>query len=61
MARHKWNGKAYGSSDGEKSGLTVACEKCGCIKEFVRGVPTYFIDDNLYDRYAPPCDERLIK
>lgn len=36
------------------------CLKCGCVKEYVKGIPTYFIDDRVYDRKAPKCDERLL-
>lgn len=51
--RHKWDAKTGSSS--------VGCVKCGCIRQFVGGIPTYFIDDNVYDRKAPECDERLLK
>lgn len=36
------------------------CVKCGCVKEYVKGIPTYFIDDNVYDKKAPQCDERFM-
>jgi hypothetical protein len=58
--KHKWNGKA-GECSGYKCNGAVACVKCGMIKEFIHGIPTYFIDDTLRDRYAPDCDERILK
>lgn len=53
--KHKWNGKAGNSQDG----LVVSCIKCGMIKQTIKGYPTYFIDETLYDKKAPKCDERL--
>ena len=44
--RHKWNGSI-------KTG-SVACIKCKCIKEIVRGEVQYFINDNTYLK-APEC------
>lgn len=61
MGRHKWNGRGKIKVDANHGGLTVYCVRCGCIKEFVTGYPTYFIDDTLYDKIAPKCDKRLIK
>lgn len=52
--RHKWNGKAYGNCEEGKGGLGVACLNCDCVKEIIRGKPTYFIDDTVYHK-APPC------
>jgi len=62
--RHKWNGnnsfnRIRNNSDG-RSSMAVACVKCGCVKEYIDGIPTYFIDDVLHDGKAPPCDERLL-
>lgn len=59
--RHKWHGQSKGSADHDKGGLLAQCVKCGCVKEFVCGIPTYFIDDTVYDRYTPSCDERNVK
>lgn len=62
MARHKWdrgfNGKKKVNSN--RGGDSSWCVKCGCVKEYVKGVPTYFIDDTVHDGYAPECDERLV-
>lgn len=58
--KHKWNGKSIILKTSNHGGLVVACVKCGCVKEFVKGVPTYFINDTVYDRKAPKCDERLL-
>lgn len=60
MARHKWNGPSNGK--GGRDGLVVACVKCGIVKQWVLGSPTYFDpeSDKVFNRYAPPCDERLI-
>lgn len=44
--RHKWTGKL-------KNGA-VACIHCHCIKEMVKGQPTYFINDSVYLK-APKC------
>ena len=62
MSRHKWNGnsEAHTKQTSNKGGFAVACIKCGCVKEYVEGIPTYFIDDTVYDRYAPKCDNRLL-
>ena len=54
--RHKWTGKVGTNQDD----LVVGCLKCGMVKQTIKGFPTYFIDDTLYDKYAPECDERLI-
>lgn len=56
MAKHKWNGKARYSKDSS----SVSCVKCGCVRQYVGGFPTYFIDDTVYDKSAPKCDERLV-
>jgi len=59
---HRWNGNSKKAPLGtsNKGGLAVACIYCGCVKEYVNGIPTYFIDDTVYDRYAPKCDRRLV-
>lgn len=57
MARHKWNGKVGTTMDD----LVVVCVNCGCVKQTVRGFPTYFIDDVCYDKKAPKCDRRILK
>jgi hypothetical protein len=46
-SRHKWNGKAGNL-------FAVSCEKCGCIKEIIKGKPIYFINDTSYSK-APNC------
>ena len=51
--RHKWNGKNNGT--GGIDGLSVSCNACGCVKQWVKGIPTYFINDTVCDRYAPEC------
>jgi len=58
--RHRWSGKVIGSSHDYKGGIGAQCIKCGCVKERIRGVITYFIDDTTDDR-APECDERLLE
>lgn len=54
--RHKWSGinsrKRKTSNNG---GLAVSCVKCGCVKEYVKGYATYFINDNVYYKNAPKC------
>lgn len=58
MARHKWNAKSNGrKATGNKGGSVEACLKCGCVREYVSGLITYFLDDNIYHK-APECDER---
>jgi len=60
--RHKWNGpQGRVKATANKGGFTVACINCGCVREYVAGFPTYFIDDNVYDKKAPSCDRRLLK
>lgn len=63
MSKHKWsnNLKSAPKRTVNEGGGAVACVKCGCVKEYVKGIPTYFIDDTVHDRYAPKCDERLIR
>lgn len=51
--RHKWNGKMVKYS---RDGSVLSCVKCGCVKQYVGGFPTYFIHDHCYDKIAPPCD-----
>ena len=59
--RHKWCARHNGTKKtGNKGGSVEACLKCGCVREYVGGVATYFIDDTVYDRYAPPCDNRNV-
>lgn len=55
--KHKWSGKAGFCKDSS----SVSCIKCGCVRQYVGGYPTYFINDTVYDKKAPVCDERLIK
>lgn len=57
--RHIWNGKSKGSSNNCKGGLVIGCLKCGLVKEIINGIPTYFIDNTVYDKIAPKCDNRL--
>lgn len=53
--RHKWNGKA---SKFSIDGSVLCCIKCGCVKQWVKGIPTYFINDTVYDKYAPKCIQK---
>lgn len=53
MARHKWDGKKLHSKDSS----VCQCVKCGMIRQWVGGYPTYFLNDNVYDKIAPPCKE----
>ena len=59
-SRHSWDGKCSGNGNDYKGGYAITCNKCGCVKEFVNGIPTYFIDDIVFDRIAPRCDNRLL-
>jgi hypothetical protein len=43
--RHKWNGRIKAA---------VACIKCGCVREPVKGKAIYFLNDTVYHK-APPC------
>lgn len=58
MARHKWSGRIIAR---RIDGGVQQCVKCGYTKQYVKGIATYFRDDNVKDRYAPKCDERLLK
>ena len=62
MSRHKWNIslKNLPKKDSNKGGGIAVCLNCGCVLEYVKGVPTYFIDDTLHDRKTPTCDKRLL-
>lgn len=50
--RHKWNGKLVSKA---RDSSTVACLKCGVIRQYVGGFPTYFKNDIVYDKISPPC------
>jgi hypothetical protein len=54
MKRHKWNGRVIGESSGFRGGLSVACMKCGCVKEIIGGKITYFLNDSVNTK-APEC------
>jgi len=56
-SRHKWNGPTKGipKRTANNGGLTVCCVRCGCVREFVNGVPTYLIGDDVHIRISPPC------
>jgi len=56
--RHKWDG---GIISKVVDGGLQYCVKCGYIKQYVKGIPTYFRNDTVYDRYAPKCDNRELK
>ena len=56
MSRHKWdfnlsNVRKITSNEG--GGIT-SCLKCGCVKEYVKGVATYFLGEKVTD-VAPKC------
>jgi hypothetical protein len=53
MARHKWNGPPPKSKVVDE--IVTACVKCGMVRQWVRGYPTYFLNDTVYDKKAPPC------
>lgn len=40
---------------GLMNGTAVGCLNCRCVREVIRGVVTYFQDDNVYFK-APKCD-----
>lgn len=50
--RHKYNVKTKLRG---KDSSVVQCVNCGIIRQYVGGIPTYFINDNVYDKIAPPC------
>lgn len=35
------------------------CKKCSCVRQWVAGDVTYFINDNVYLK-APPCEPTLL-
>lgn len=37
-----------------KDNSSVACVKCGSVRQYVGGKPTYFVNDNVYPK-APNC------
>lgn len=53
--RHKWGAKASSKSLEDSS---VACVRCGCVRQYVGGIATYYIaaGEQTHDRYAPPCN-----
>lgn len=50
--RHKW-------SSTMRSGA-VSCLMCDCIREYVRGKVTYFLNDSVTEK-APKCDPNNFK
>ncbi len=50
--RHKWDGKIKSKAIDSSS---VQCVKCGMIRQYIGGIVTYFLNDNMTDRYAPKC------
>ena len=54
--RHKWTLNMATLSKVVDAGV-CACTRCGIIKQYVKGVPTYFYPETekLWDRYAPDC------
>ena len=49
--RHKWSGNNINKNI---DGGILSCVKCGCTKEYVKGIVGYFYNDSFYDK-APPC------
>lgn len=47
MVRHKWNGPI-------SNGLANSCMNCACVREFIRGKVTYFINDTVSVK-SPKC------
>lgn len=57
--RHRWGGPNNASKrTSNEGGLAVACIRCGMVREYVKGIPTYFINDTVHDRYAPKCEPK---
>jgi uncharacterized protein CbrC (UPF0167 family) len=52
MARHKYHAKCKSKA---KDSSSVQCVKCGMIRQYVGGFPTYFLNDNVYHKIAPKC------
>lgn len=50
--KHKWNSNPKTRA---KESSSVQCVRCGMIRQYVCGIATYFLNDNVYDRYAPKC------
>lgn len=50
--RHKWGSTTKLKS---KESSSVGCVRCGCVRQYVGGKVTYFLNDTVYDR-APKCD-----
>lgn len=55
--RHKWSPKATSHA---KDNSSTTCVNCGMIRQWVGGFPTYFINDTVYDKIAPPCKSKGI-
>lgn len=49
---HKWNREMKKLL--HRDGTIAACIRCGCVKQYVNGKPTYFINDTSYDK-SPNC------
>jgi hypothetical protein len=49
--RHKWNGTKSHAKDSS----ACSCVKCGMVRQWVGGYPTYFLNDTVYDKIAPKC------
>lgn len=52
--RHKWNRSAP-KRGRVVDGSVTYCVKCGCVRQFVKGIPCYWIGDNAYDKVTPNC------
>lgn len=48
--RHKWSGAFISKS---VDGGTASCVRCGMVKQYVKGIVTYFLNDTVYDRRVP--------
>jgi len=63
MGRHKWdfNLSKTKKVTGNNGGGITSCLKCGCVKEYVKGVVTYFLEDTVTCVIAPKCRANLKK
>lgn len=57
---HKWDRPNKGrKATGNKGGLVASCLRCGCVREYVAGRVTYFLNENIYFK-SPNCESLIV-
>lgn len=57
---HKWSSPNTGKkATSNKGGVATSCLRCGCVREYVNGKVTYFINDTIYFQ-SPECNPSTV-